>query len=325
MTKLPTDSEYCDSLYERYHDPVWAEVWKKVMPLALAQYLAKENIEPPDGLVDEYSSPEASFRGRYIAAIRDFALHFLGEVQSQVKDIPVALLPTWQLNACATQTPRNGAAILLDSGTISSLTTLPRYYLTLSDYTGHPEFRDGIWEDLASGVVSLAAFCTSGDIDDFHRAHAFEDLPFLAGTKTTEPGGMLTTGLMCFILLHEYGHAKLGHLDPRNIKELQLKRDRVKIYNPSQLQEFEADEFAFAHLRRTIGPLESAFISGLLLKFFELCEDLLPGHSTTHPPSVARWKAIKELAELSAHPTSPAAILDQTFEEIREADRQRRA
>ena len=325
MTELPTDSEYCDSLYERYNDPVWADVWKKVMPLALAKYIEKENIAPPDGLVDEYSSPEASFRGRYIAAISDFALHVLGEGQSQVKDIPVALLPTWQLNACATQTPRNGAAILLDSGTIFSLTALPRYYLTLSDYTGHPEFRDAIWEDLASGVLSLAAFCMSGDIDHFHRAHAFDNLPFLPGTKMTEPGGMLTTGLMCFILLHEYGHAKLGHLDPRNIRTLQLKGDRVKIYNLSQLQEFEADEFAFAHLRRAFGPLESAFISGLLLKFFELCEDLLRGHSTTHPPSKERWKGIKELADLSAHPTSFAASLDQTFDEIREADRQRRA
>jgi hypothetical protein len=118
-----------------------------------------------------------------------------------------------------------------------------------------------------------------------------------------------------FIMLHEFGHVALNHLQTGCPVSLALEpAGELTLYTNSEKQEFEADEFAF---RRYSGmgaqPTDVAFSCGLLFHFFNLCELISPPKVRTHPPALSRWERIKGLAPLVGHPESWANYLDGAF------------
>jgi len=285
----------------------------------LADLPKDEGIKVPDGAVEELSSVKASYRGGLVSELRHFALRSYGDKCKQVKDIPVALLPISDLNGCAIQTPRNGAVILLDSGGIFSLAALARYYFALWDYTGLPTFRDANWTELVSAVHNLARFCVTGDYTYVSQGLAAESRidPPLTRKRLVDPEGQATFYMWTFILLHEYGHVELGHLKTTALRSLRIGSGTEIRYSPSQRQEFEADKYAYSHLAKTI-PNFAAFAAGLLLNFFHLCEEMSTHKSSTHPPAIDRWKAIKTIAGVDRNSENLASDLEETFAEIRE-------
>ena len=101
------------------------------------------------------------------------------------------------------------------------------------------------------------------------------------------------------MLLHEYGHVALGHLNPMQTHNISLEGKQeveLKEYSRSQLAEFEADKFAVEHAIRgqDVGvtfPVEHFGLAiGLIYRFFDLCEALggSSGAATTHPPGITR-------------------------------------
>jgi Zn-dependent protease with chaperone function len=131
---------------------------------------------------------------------------------------------------------------------------------------------------------------------------------------------MFAMGIEMFIMLHEYGHVALGHLGTCSLMPLRMKTGgELTLYTNSQLQEFEADEFAFKHYSSSgMRSTDVAFSCGLLFHFFHLAELIRPPQSLTHPPGLARWQKIKNVEPLSAHPESWANFLDDAFAALAE-------
>jgi hypothetical protein len=115
-----------------------------------------------------------------------------------------------------------------------------------------------------------------------------------------------------FIMLHEFGHVVLKHLSAGG-RVTHLAGDLL-LYTNSEMQEFEADEFAYqAYCSLGFRGSDVAFASGLLMHFFHLCEVLVPPSGRTHPPALHRWRRIKDFSPLSTYPDSWANYLDDTF------------
>jgi hypothetical protein len=107
-----------------------------------------------------------------------------------------------------------------------------------------------------------------------------------------------------FILLHEYGHLRLGHLD---CTKPSMPLDPGKIELPrTQNEELEADAYAVDCLLSHYPEEKVAIACGSLMHFFGLCEVLALlfvssrqagthlAMMQSHPSGYARWERIKE-------------------------------
>lgn len=310
MHDLPTDSEYCDQLYAKYKDETWAQFWEAYLPQLIGGLPADREI--PEGAVEELNSAKATYRGRLASELRSFALQTLDDSCVAAKNTPVAFLPMRDLNGCAIQTPRNGAVILLNSGGIFVIKSLAICYQILSEYTGLPKFRDDNWAQLVKTLRHLADFTVTGDY-----AHLVKGTPAVEGSLET-PERVIQFLVAAFILLHEYGHVELGHLKGAPVDTLMIGSESEKRYSLSQRQEFEADEFAYSHLANRF-PKTAALAPGVFFNFFHLCECIAYSESSSHPPALERWEAIKSLPRFDSSKDTFAPDIDETFAEIQES------
>jgi len=337
---LPTDEQYLQLLYEQWSEPEYAQSLAKVSTEAALDaqvdrlvrlgVCSEEQREAAKEGLRWFLSPQVTFRGGLIAGLRRVALHMLSrlpEHESKALSVPIGLLPITDLNGCAVRTPRGGTIIVINHGLITFVSKILESYLALSSWDSDtPYCKHHSKRDNASTIVGIANYLIRGDgpwMSSIAKTalcpsqHAYEQLhdAFCYFAEV-------------FVLLHEYGHVCLGHLDPNNTSHSRITQaPGVETYNTSQLQEFEADEFAFKVMLKSIEdsdsrpqmlPSDLALPIGVLLKFFELCElwsltKVSHSEKLTHPSGKARWEKIRPLAGVDRVPGSLAGQIDYVF------------
>jgi hypothetical protein len=285
----------------------------------------QEGIFKPDELdkavevFREVHSPSLYFRGGFIEALRRVSLAMLEQHRGQLENIPVGCLPTRILNAAAFQTTRGGAVIVLDQGVIFQLAMLVRSYFAYYTWNapdryaaGEPYCRDHSRTAFGLTIQHLAAYVAAGDWEELRKITTWKCPSLPVFDQLVE---MFAFGIEIFIMLHEFGHVVLNHFSSCALLPARLQpAGNVTVYTNSQLQEFEADEFAFKHFSGAgARPTDVAFNCGLLFHFFHLAEQIQPPNVRTHPPALARWERIKTFTPFSDHPESWANFLDVTF------------
>ena len=133
--------------------------------------------------------------------------------------------------------------------------------------------------------------------------------------------------MFSFILLHEYGHFVHGHLSTARLRPaFSGQHPEFQEYSKSQLQEFEADEYAATQMKNRavdngIQVSQVATATGLLMKFFGLCEFVYNhGKKTTaersHPPPEDRWDRIKSIMRIAETGDVIANNMDNAFKAV---------
>jgi hypothetical protein len=332
MYQLPTDEEYLNELYDRLKDEAWIAMQQNAVkrqdPAARARQAVAEGTFKEDQLnalieaIEESINPLLYFRGKYIELLKSVALAMTNQYRNKLESVPVGCLPTRNLNAGAYSTPRGGAVILLDSGVILQLGLLVRAYFAYYTWNapdhfaaGTPYCRDHSRDAFGRTVQRLAAYSATGNLNQLRQITTL-DCPSL---ETFDPVvENFAMGIEIFIMLHEYGHIALNHLGTCSSVPVRLRPEvELTLFTNSQIQEFQADEFAFRHYSSSkLRPTDVAFCCGLLFHFFHLAELIRPPQTATHPPALSRWKKIKELTLLAEHPEGWANYLDDTFPDL---------
>lgn len=330
------DLAYLREVYEHEKDAGYIDLFThlKLPPVEESMARAKEERSVTDNfsdrlrlLLEQARRPDQSFQGIFIEELKGIALKLLGTNFRELENIPVGLLPSRELNAFSMRTPMGGSVIVLNHIIKTIFGGLVQAFSSFySWHTQEPISREFSQQQLAEFIVALARYAISLDFGTlypyriflgFSSRDRYDSLYVFAGYAEL------------FVLLHEYGHVALGHLHEHKMHSVTLPSGlAISAYNNEQIEEFEADAFAF---RALIAPIQAdsgmikmsksdaAFSVGLVLKFFELC-DLIDGRtSVDHPPSAERWKSIFLLAGLKEGGTSVAEKLDSAFEVIAEA------
>lgn len=332
--QLPIDAEWLEQLYDIWKDPLLVKILSKVTNDDVQSYIQKviservisERTDLLDTLMNEARSPHEMFRGRFIETLRINTFPFLREYTREVERIPVALLPTQELNACVMKTPRGNPVILLDSGVIFHLSMLVRSFLAYFSWHSRAPFsRDYSQASFGDTILLLGEFCSTGNVSVLSEIETY-DLP----SRPTYDTHVETSVRFIekYILLHEYGHAILKHLDVDDTTLLQAAPKPLEVYSVSQQQELEADAFALDRLidgtKGQMSPSDVAFFAGILFRFFDVCEAFRASavqDKTSHPPALARWQRTKQRAERSHHLEDEVFGLDSAFEGIKEKRR----
>lgn len=114
----------------------------------------------------------------------------------------------------------------------------------------------------------------------------------------------LSSGMDMFILLHEYGHALLGHLDAPALGEVGPERRQL---------EHEADTYALRLLMDDhMAP--PAWSICLLMRSFAIAEAVAPAAVSTHPSWRDRWSLLRHDAHAGSKGAPP--LVDKWFDDI---------
>jgi len=333
------DSAFLDSLYEAWLDSPYAEILTANLSPARLEFdgifdwLAREGIyhvEEKEQVRHEslqILDSRAAFRGHFIESLRSAALEMVPANVGQLGMVPVGLLPTRQLNACAVPTPTGGAVIVLDHAVVLLMMTLIRLTRAFATYDQPQPFtRAQPWEAYGLALVALAKYCLTGRgsyLAPFEPVVTFSDMK--DPDQTTISWSFVAE---LFILLHEYGHVALNHLD-RSRTDILVLTASVPIYQytKSQQQEFDADAYALRCLlqhgsARNIKDKDLAFAIGTLLNFFDLCDAIRTlsrqTASETHPAGWDRWAAIRNAVSITSTALAHVTVLEVTFRFLEE-------
>jgi hypothetical protein len=274
---------------------------------------------------EELASLEKAYRGQFISELKKAALRITGDDEARLTAIPVGLLPTQELNACAVATPMHGAVILLNHGVIAQLMLVCRCAVAfVTWHSDEPFCRDAPQWAYARALIALARYVVTGD--SRLLSEHLETLRFPSLSDYDKTTIAFTEMMELYILLHEYGHVIRGHLKESTLRTAFSGRlPDVMEYTKTEREEFEADEYAVTRLIQYgknggLRASDVAFSTGLVMKFFELCdnvESILGSlEPRTHPPASERWARIKNISRLSAFPGALAGSLDQAFQAI---------
>lgn len=143
------------------------------------------------------------------------ALLCLTASHDEAKTIPVGIVPTRELNACTVRTPRGSHVILLDSGVFLILAMLFRAYMAFYTWnTLKPYCHDHSQAAFGRTILLLAEHCVTGDFGVLARIPTLQ-CPSLPDYDRAVSN--FANLVEIFILLHEYGHAILRHLDSNGV------------------------------------------------------------------------------------------------------------
>lgn len=173
-----------------------------------------------------------------------FFSYLSSDVHEKLKDVVFGILVTREINAFATKAPNDGAIIVLNNRLMKAF-----HYYAQAIHTTNKEFVadnsliDIKFKDIAEKIVAY-----------FYNEEM--EFPFL--TTHLKKEGVVVATLLCtamefFVILHEYAHIYLGHLDidPSTLT-----------YEMKQQRELEADILAF----KWIYQVRDACNSGIYLK-----------------------------------------------------------
>jgi hypothetical protein len=330
-TDLPTDEEFLFHLYSSMHDESWLKDIKQAyeehfnVEALYADAVAAGICMPNEignfkNAIEEGLFSEQGFRGTFITGLKTIAVALTTSDRDRVSSIPVGLLPSRELNACAVVTPRGGAVIILNNGVIALLVDFCRCALALLTWNrSRPYCRDASKEAYARAIVGLARCASTGDSRYAAPHRATLRFPSLGYCDNTYIA--LCNLIEVFILLHEYGHVIRGHLVSGRVRPaFGGQFPDIQEYSKSELEEFEADEYAIHKLIEFsgVGRSTEAVAAGVLLKFFDICELLkFPDVTRTHPPADHRWERIKTQMHLLGLSSKFALELDGAFDLVK--------
>jgi Peptidase family M48 len=322
----PTDEEFLDRFYQNFEDPEWIRLTEQMVPhmidVVRRAYESLYPGEPPTAEEIETAARESAspgMRAGLVAAFRDIAAIFLKEDAAAVSDIPVGITPCRTFNALTVVSPRGHPVIIMDHGIAIALGAMIVLYRGFENFSHDPtNSRVGEQAGLARSLVDLAKFCATGDLGLLRRA---------LDECNEEPEPALLAICEQVVLLHEYGHALLGHLDDPSVlvgalaMSDSVSTTALQAYDFARSQEFEADAFAFRKMCEAgLRPSDVALIFGWILHFQNFCErfaeEVVDSDLRTHPFPAERWAAIKDLAEVNQSPTAPAFRVDRVFDAI---------
>ena len=223
----------------------------------------------------------------------------------------VGFLHTQALNGCAVRAPSGGKVILMDKGVLLHMQLLGRCILALTTWSAPaPYCRDHppvAWFD---AIVKLAQFANSMD-PRFLQAITVWHCPSL------EPWDLqsakFATQVEVFVLLHEYGHVALGHLDPKRVAT----RGRFVVFQTDPAQEIEADAFGMQRMIEAAEAGAAALVAASFLRFVDLMEHLAHGGpvaTATHPAARERLARIKQSTGLDAEAHAVIAQIESLFD-----------
>lgn len=300
---------------EAFADWVEAGVWEE------------RDIATAEALYEEHQSPRNALRGQFVEAIRKLALIFAGPDTARLERIPLLMMPTGELNARVFSAPSGLPVVVLNQGLIAQMAWVINATLSFISWHDEDSFcTDVPQSDYGAAMVGLAHTVVSGDMRHL-QPHA-QTLRFRSLGDYNEQTNMWLELVEAFIVLHEFGHVIRGHRGSSRKRSAEdLADEAITVeqletfeYNRSQLDEFEADEYAFARILATgkgkLRPTDVAFVAGITLRFLVLCERISGARSDSHPPAVSRWERIKDLAELDEDPKALAHRLDGGFDAI---------
>ena len=235
-------------------------------------------------------------RGQYVRRIRDEALSYLNvPADHPVKSIEVGLIHATELNACAVRTESDQTLVLLDFGiTICQLFFVRAFAGLLFSRDNPPLCAHYSMDEFADAVLAACRFGVTGGLC----------APELAPAMCQQHDGngfaeSMAIGSQLFLLLHEYAHVVLGHLEDSGIRSERSTAEAIII---SRRQELEADAYAFMsaveHLKKG-GKDPSAFLlsPGFLLQCMYLMQFLTRSNTVpNHPTPLERWERILAIA-----------------------------
>jgi hypothetical protein len=269
----------------------------------------------------EATSPAAQVQGSYIYTMRHRALTYLKDSSSYetLCKIPVLMLPTGLLNGQACLNPSDEPVIMIDSGMTRQLSEVMhgyQGYLTWG-FGKDAHCLDHSQLDFAQTLVGLTGVILSGDNDLIKQlCPARIDACPSVRPNSKQREHLFRWAYMArdFVMLHEYGHILLGHLNSAEIESVTMGPKSARILKSRHTEEYAADSFAVrafidAHSRDYADIPTDYFVwtfgepIGVLLRFWDLMDAIvrraggrLPG---SHPPAISRWKRIyAELAKI---------------------------
>lgn len=302
-TFKPPTKEFLDSIFERFS----SERFKRNHELTARSYdferalqaLRSESQprvdrEAAQAIAAEMGSTRALFDGLFIQDLRQLALSQTGEDRDLLEPVAVVACPTHSLNAIALLSPRGEAAIVLNLGVLGVLQLVIKASLAhMTWHDSNPYCRDSPQESYGAALVSLTEFVFTGDFECLapHRKTLSIVDPQHRATQFTRIGEI-------FIVLHEYGHLREGHLKRQGRSMAPGARATIE-YTRQQRLELEADAYAIKRLTtgpHPLAPSMACLMVGFLFRFFALCEAAKgqKSGSRTHPPALTRWELIKD-------------------------------
>lgn len=316
---LPTDQEFLEWLMtdaEEAHKPVNLNTAAEAhADAAIKGGWRDEDQRTGEELIyREGNTPIKLLQGTVARVVVRTALDCLSSEREALKRVPVGILPSTDVNAFAIRTPRRGAVIALNVALLHHFKILLYSSLALIHVDDHSTFnRSHPSEEYEQSIIRLAKVVCSGDTinwDEFHIRDCFIG---------AQPNRLVTTSMLfvaVFVLLHEYGHVQLGHLDANAVRQIAIGSTEVDVYLNSHNQEYDADNFALVRFRKLLHDHEAAMsIVGILFRFFDLCERMAGVTvSGTHPPALQRWQRIKNICEEDQGNGGTIGAIDALFD-----------
>lgn len=210
----------------------------------------------------------------------------LGSNYSNLSEIPVGTLPTWDFNA-SIRAPGGFQIIVLNWGLIQSLT-----HLTFATIQA---VRSKSLTLIAETAVTCAIGIRYGA--NALRWPALPDVP----SELKSFADLQVTSEVLFVLCHEFGHSLLGHLDNPSIVRCSLAEKNptiIEYYSHQQNKEFDADRKAIDLLQQGWGMAKDIAYGAVyrLFRLLRLYELMFPYRNApvSHPPALERWKRIED-------------------------------
>jgi hypothetical protein len=314
--------EFLNSVFERYSSERFKRHYEsstqsRNFERLFAAWVREGRFRPDEaalgrGMVAELHSARAIFDGPFIQNLRRLTLSLVGADRDLLEPVAVVMCPTHSLNATVLLSPEGEAVIVLNLAVLGVLQLVIK--ATLAYMTWHnssPYCRDSPQDAYGAALLGLADFIFTGDfgcIDPHRRTLRFDSVSDSNRTATR----FAHLGEM-FIVLHEYGHLREGHLRRQSLTAAP-DREGVAEYTRQQQDEFEADTYAIGQFVNGPNALDrsvACLVAGFCFRFFALCEARrgLKSGSRTHPPAAARWGLIKERTA-SRQPTETGDAAD---------------
>lgn len=221
------------------------------------------------------------------------------DLRIRLDSIPIAVLPTGCVNACAARAPNGDPLVLIDSGLLNMVDFFLETKPTLLELITSKGIETANEYCVEAYRFVLNHYARSGQVP-----YPRPDIHISAESRTLVL--QQTMAIELFVLCHELGHIYAGHLARSNVKRLAvgIKENAADFYQLSWEQEFEADAWGWQWYQDcwTSVPLLNALPISLgmtsplfLFDYMGLIETNLPevkDKYSSHPPYSLRLKAL---------------------------------
>jgi len=219
--------------------------------------------------------------------------------RGRLRSVPVRIGECELMNAGAIPVPSGGECILLNSGI-----TFSGDLAALLHFFGSEDGRALTKREMAqvmAGFLAVARYATVGETDVETVAMGIELARKARRESELDARGTI---MMTFVLLHEYGHVLLGHVDLiRDVDFRQLSnQERRAFFRTMRECEFAADRWAFQRMLAAdwspcaferdpdgrVTSVVSVFLVFQLLRLAAAFGKQVDPEYSTHPPAAER-------------------------------------